>query len=115
MDENKITFKKILKERINDTNEQKIRVNAYLDQKNNDEWFFSWMYDLYNEINFLYTALELLHRQNEGMFKLILGLDSGASLGKIGETAREYGTFSQELIKKGREMEEERKEKEKHR
>lgn len=115
MDENKITFKKIIKERIKVTNEARITAKAYMDQKNEHEWFFSWMYDLYNEVNFLYTVLEMLHGQTDITFKLILGLDSDAPLGKIGETAREYGTFSQELIKKGKEMEEERNEKEKHR
>ena len=114
MDENKITFKKFIKERIEVTNEHRITARAYLDQKNEHEWFFSWMYDLYCEINCLYTALEILHSDTDITLKLILGLDSDAPLSKIGETASEYGKFSQELIKKGKEMEEERKEKEKH-
>jgi len=115
------TFEEWLKKRRTETNEDRIRLDAYYDTSPEpNKWIWSWLRGAYTELYMIYDALDYLNkRKNEEderiyrRIKTLLGMSADASNKDVIDRAKEFGRFAEKLIEKGREIEEEEKLREK--
>lgn len=119
------TYQEWLKDRQNQTNENRARAQAFHDGNPvQDRWLWAWFRDSFLEINMIYNALEWAnnyqleadskimqalrenYKKTEQVLKTLLGLDYSATQQDIEERAKVLGNLVEGLIDKSKQIEE---------
>jgi hypothetical protein len=113
-----VSFEEWLKKKQQDTNNQRVRAEAFRDTAPdlapmNAKSTWSWLVYTLEEVNNVYTVLEMMNGDGKTLEKRIrdilassLGLSGDSKWEQINVRAKEFGEFAQSLVDKGKEEKE---------